>query len=201
MAGRELTMARVLGKALRTALGDAAREFGLPVEFLVAWSLATSSWQVESRRYDPNFDRVKVTGKPDVWSRHPEWALEGPSCEEFFLFHPEREPEWQDGRSYDFVAQTTLASAYGPFALPYVEAFRHGFTGAPEDLIEIEIGTPWAVRCLRAEAEEAEALGRSEDEALAFALMTVCDWIPSRRRIAAFEDAHREVYGTGFFGD
>jgi hypothetical protein len=193
-------MARVLSKALKSAMGDAADRFDLPVEFLVAWSLATGGWEPDGRRYDPNHDRVRVAGKPEVWASHPEWLIEGPTCEEFFLFHPEREPEWIDGREYDFVAQTDLASSYGPFLLPYAEALRHGFTGAPADLASVDEGTHWAAVCLLAEAESAKSVGRHGDDALVFALMAVGSWIPSRRRVAEFEEAHREVYGTGFFG-
>jgi hypothetical protein len=123
---------------------------------------------------------------------------DGPTCDDFFTYYPSRVNERLPERRYDFVAQSVLASAYGYFQLPYPVALRNGFTDAPEELTTIE-AIYIAGIALRNAVDDAEALGRTGPEALAFGLMSVSTQVPSRSRVAAIDDAHRALYGGGLF--
>lgn len=189
----------LLAPSLQTAIREAAEQFDLPETLLVAWSWEATAGTVASYRYDVNLDRQDVAGKPGTWSSHPDWIAEGPTCEEYFLFHPEREADCLPEANYDFVAQTTIAVGYGPFLLRYPVALRHGFTGDPEALRSLDDGVAWAARVLRAGIEESEALGSRGKVAVCSGLMRVGGRVPSRSKVAAVEEAHKTLFGHGYF--
>lgn len=185
-------------RALASAISAAAQEFDVPETLLLAWSWHETEWTVNSWWYEPNLDRFEVTGKAQTWASHPEWLQEGPTCDEFFTYHPDRAKERQAGLNYGFVAQTRLASGYGPFLLRYTVALVRGFTEEPEVLRSVE-SARWAAWVLRAGAEEAAAIGIYGDAALRAALMRVGGRVPSRSKVTVVDTAHRTLFGRGFF--
>jgi hypothetical protein len=128
-------------------LEQVAGEVGLPYELLVAQCAQESGWRLRVSRYEPNYDRLYVsraTRRPGEtrspraqWSSHAAWLTSGPTVATWFLTHPTRLSERRLGRDYEFVAQTRLASSWGPFQVMGALAVSRRWVTLPEDLCQV----------------------------------------------------------------
>ena len=139
-------------------VGDVAGTCGLPRELGIATAHAATGWVGSTALYDPTYDAVHVQLLRQQFRKHPDWLVDGPTAAEFFTYHPEHEIQQLPALRYDFVAQTTLASRYGPFGLRYPVALGLGFLGAPAELC-LEDEYRWGVYDLAAQFQWAEERG------------------------------------------
>lgn len=119
----------------------AAVRHGLPGRLVVALAHAVSQLRADTC-YDPNYDARYVTPSV-VWQRHPEYLTDGPTAHDWFVYHPAHRTERRADQDYTFVAQTTLATQYGPLMLYYPEAIKAGYIDDPVYLqhdLEVPIG-------------------------------------------------------------
>lgn len=156
---------------LAEPLEKAALAHGLPYELLVAQVLQESSWKLNATRYEPGYDRRYISSAKAkaTWSLDPAWIKSGPSVADWFLFNKSRAKEQTPDRDWSFVAQTRIATSYGPCQLMYPTAVGLGFSGLPEDLLKpasVSIG----VRLLAGLYQKALKRGLSHDDAVAVAL-------------------------------